>query len=93
MIFLMIQMLYQEMNNRIYCSYEAIRISAAPTIERPSGIYWDSTDAKKLFGARPDDENVLTTLEQKIDILKASNQTAEGYRCVIFGRDPRNICI
>jgi len=72
--------------------YEAIRISAAPTIERPSGIYWDSTDAKKLFGARPDDENVLTTLERKIDILKASNQTAEGYRCVIFGRDPHNIC-
>jgi len=59
---------------------------------RPSGVYWDSTEAKKLFGARPDDENALVTLERKIEKLKAGNQTVEGYRNLIFGRDPGDEC-
>jgi len=59
---------------------ESIAAAAAPaTVLPPSVIYWDSTDARKLFGALPEDENVITTLEQKISKLKASNQTAEGY--------------
>ncbi len=72
---------------------ESIAAAAAPaTVLPPSVIYWDSTDARKLFGALPEDENVITTLEQKISKLKASNQTAEGYQDVIEGRDPQDAC-
>jgi len=74
---------------------EVITVAAhpPPVLHAPSHNYWDSTDAKKLFGANLDDENTLKTLEQKIELLKAGNQTVEGYQSLIDGRDPHDLCM
>jgi len=72
---------------------EAIIVAAATTTSpRPSIIYLESTDARNLFGAYSEDENAQQTLQRKIAKLKAGNQTAEGYRMIVEGRDPHDAC-
>jgi len=67
-------------------------IIVAAIANQPSVLYWNSTDAKNLFGSHPDDENALATLKEKIIKLKANNQMMDGYRDLIIGRDPDNAC-
>jgi len=56
-------------------------------------VYWDSTNAKNLFGAHPDDRNAHVMLKWKIQKLKAgTNQMPEGYRDLIHGNDPNDAC-
>jgi len=57
-----------------------------------SETYWDSSEARKLFGAFDGDQNVLITLDRKIEKLCSVNQTVDGYQSVIHGHDPQNIC-
>ena len=71
--------------------------AAVPTTETvssvlPSVCYWDSKEAKKLFGAQAGDLNVLSTLNRKINKLKACNQSCEGYKGIISGGDPHDAC-
>jgi len=54
--------------------------------------YWDSPESRKLFGASDDDHNTLVTIKHKIEILRSINQKVDGYRMVVEGRDPRDVC-
>ena len=54
--------------------------------------YWESTEAMKLFGARPDDENAYETLLRRMQKLQHVNQCVHGYKTIIEGGDPRNEC-
>jgi len=54
--------------------------------------YWDSMDARNLFGARPQDVNVIATIKRKTDILQIANQQVKGYKLVIEGGDPKDEC-
>jgi len=55
--------------------------------------YWESTEAMKLFGARPDDENAFVTLlQRRMQKLQHVNQYVHGYKTIIEGGDPRNEC-
>jgi len=55
-------------------------------------VYWDSTNAKNLFGAHPDDRNAYVTLKRKIQKLKVGNQTSEGYKDLVHGNNPNDAC-
>jgi len=54
--------------------------------------YWDSSESRRLFGAYEEDQNTLIAINRKIEKLRSVNQTVDGYRNVVEGRDPRNIC-
>jgi len=54
--------------------------------------YWNSTEARHLFGSQTGDKNACLTLNQKIEILKSVNQKVAGYHNVIKGHDPHNVC-
>jgi len=70
----------EEVNQEKNMSEEGdIAITATTSnVSLPSMVYWDSTNAKNLFGAHPEDRNSLVTLEWKIEKLKTSNQMTEG---------------
>jgi hypothetical protein len=56
--------------------------------------YWNSQDASNLFGVkleRPEDD-VRDTLRLRIKQLQSANPDNDGWRNVIEGRDPDNIC-
>jgi len=54
--------------------------------------YWESTEARKLFGARSTDNDVRMTLKRKIQRLKLANARSDGYKFVLQGGDPNNEC-
>jgi len=54
--------------------------------------YWDSSESRRLFGAYNEDENTLIAINHKIEKLRSVNQTVDGYRNVVKGCDPHNIC-
>jgi len=57
-----------------------------------SVTYWESPEARKLFGASDGDKDALVTINRKIEKLRAVNQKLDGYRNVVEGRDPHNKC-
>lgn len=67
-------------------------------INGPRNPFWESTDARKLFGAQKHEdgktwmEDALDGLDRKIEKLQKVNQTQEGWRNVVEGRDPENKC-
>ncbi len=50
-----------------------------------SQSYWDSLEARKLFRAQDEDEDLLVTINQKIEKLQSVNQQMDGYENVIKG--------
>ena len=68
---------------------EVIVVAAATNQVFICVFYLESTDARNLFGAYSDDKNAQQTLQQKIIV---GNQTAEGYRMIVEGRDPHDAC-
>ena len=60
----------------------------------PKMFYWNSPEASKLFGVkleRPEDD-VRDALRIRIKLLQSVNQDQKGWRKVIEGGDPDNIC-
>jgi hypothetical protein len=60
----------------------------------PPGLfsYWESSEARKLFGSRPDDSDAHVTLLRRIQLLQNVNAHVHGYKLVIEGGDPKNEC-
>ncbi|KAG7349743.1 hypothetical protein IV203_012340 [Nitzschia inconspicua] len=56
-----------------------------------SGTFWDSPEAYKLFRPRPSDSNCLSGVERRIKLLQRAQQY-EGWRDLVHGRDPDNVC-
>ena len=55
--------------------------------------FWESSEARKLFGARPMDSDAQVTLKRKIEHLKIINQQKKiGYKLIIDGGDADNEC-
>ena len=56
-------------------------------------IYFESTEAKNLFGVEfNDDDDVIKKIENRIDLLYTANKTSYGWRNVVCGHDPHNTC-
>jgi len=58
-----------------------------------SETYWNSSEARKLFGASDSDQDSLVMLNRKIEKLYSVNQMVDGYQAVIHGHDPQYICM
>ncbi len=56
-----------------------------------SATFWDSPEAHALFKPRPSDSSCLPALERRIKLLQRAQQH-EGWRDLVYGRDPDNIC-
>jgi hypothetical protein len=56
--------------------------------------YWSSQDAHKLFGAKPNSlfDDVRDMIKAWVELLQSVNCTENGWRNVIEGRDPENLC-
>jgi len=54
--------------------------------------FWESPEAAKLFNPSQDDLSAYETVERRIRFLAAVNQQTEGWRFVVDGRDPENLC-
>jgi hypothetical protein len=54
--------------------------------------YWDSPEAVKQFLPTKEDANVLACIERRIQLFAAVVDTLEGWRLVIDGGDPDNLC-
>ncbi|KAG7373561.1 hypothetical protein IV203_034285 [Nitzschia inconspicua] len=62
-----------------------------PRQQSVSGTFWDSPEAYKLFRPRPSDSNCLSAVERRIELLQRAQQF-EGWRDLVHGRDPDNVC-
>ncbi|KAI2491823.1 hypothetical protein MHU86_22729 [Fragilaria crotonensis] len=61
----------------------------------PKMFYWNSQDASNLFGIKlelPAQDDVRKGLMLRIKLLQSVSQDQNGWRNVIEGRDPDNIC-
>ncbi|KAG7347145.1 hypothetical protein IV203_006214 [Nitzschia inconspicua] len=56
-----------------------------------TSTYWDSPEAYKLFKPRQCDSNCLSAVERRIKLLQRAQQF-EGWRDLVHGRDPDNVC-
>jgi hypothetical protein len=54
--------------------------------------YWDSPEALKMFLPKEGDASVLACIERRIQLFSAVVDTLEGWRLVIDGGDPDNLC-
>ena len=55
--------------------------------------FWESSEARKLFGAQPTDLNARITLERKIELLKLCNHHKKtGYKLILDGGDAKDEC-
>jgi hypothetical protein len=54
--------------------------------------YWDSTEASRLFVPAEGDASILACIERRIQLFAAVVDTLEGWRLVIDGGDPDNLC-
>ena len=54
--------------------------------------FWESPEAAKLFRPKDDDNTVEETLTRRIKTLSAAVATSEGWRAVVEGRDPDDVC-
>jgi len=54
--------------------------------------YWENEVAERCFGKKDDDDSVQDAIERRISILRSANETVEGWRHVVVGRDPDNLC-
>jgi hypothetical protein len=63
-----------------------------PAMSVLSQSYWEQTESRILFGAIDDDETVRETLKRHIDKLCLVNASNEGWRTVIIGHDPDDLC-
>jgi hypothetical protein len=54
--------------------------------------YFDSPEAVRLFLPTEDDESVLACIERRIELFEAVGGTVEGWRLVIDGGDPGDLC-
>jgi hypothetical protein len=54
--------------------------------------YFDSPEAVRVFFPTKDDESVLACIERRIKLFVAVGDTAEGWRLVIDGSDPDDLC-
>jgi len=72
---------------------EKVVTTVSPVYPVSSVTYWESPEARKLFGASDGDEDALVTINQKIEKLRAVNQKLDGYCNVVEGRDPHNKCM
>jgi hypothetical protein len=54
--------------------------------------YFEQGEARNLFKPRDEDEDVRATLERRIEALRYVNANVEGWRYVIKGHDPDNLC-
>ncbi|KAG7357902.1 hypothetical protein IV203_014515 [Nitzschia inconspicua] len=61
-----------------------------PRQQSVSGTYWDSPE-DKLFKPRQCDSNCLSAVERRIELLQRAQQF-EGWRDLVHGRDPDNVC-
>ncbi|KAG7358254.1 hypothetical protein IV203_014841 [Nitzschia inconspicua] len=62
-----------------------------PRQQSASGTFWDSPETYKLFRPRPSDSNCLSAVERRIKLLQRAQQF-EGWRDLVHGRDPDNVC-
>ncbi|KAG7347878.1 hypothetical protein IV203_016583 [Nitzschia inconspicua] len=62
-----------------------------PRQQSVCGTYWDSPEAYKLFRPRQCDSNCLSAVERRIKLLQRAQQF-EGWRDLVHGRDPDNVC-
>ncbi|KAG7338799.1 hypothetical protein IV203_028335 [Nitzschia inconspicua] len=62
-----------------------------PRQQSVSGTYWDSPEAYKLFKPRQCGSNCLSAVERRIKLLQRAQQF-EGWRDLVHGRDPDNVC-
>ncbi len=69
---------------------EEAKVSAAYPVSLVT--YWESPEARKLFGALDGDQDGLVAINQKIEKLHSVSQKVDGYHNVIEGRDPCNTC-
>jgi len=54
--------------------------------------FWESPEAIKLFNPTEQDLTVHETMERRVKFLAAANQQTDGWRHVVDGRDPDNLC-
>jgi hypothetical protein len=55
-------------------------------------LYWENEVAERCFGKKDDDDSVQDAIERRISILRSANETVAGWRHVVVGRDPDNLC-
>jgi hypothetical protein len=54
--------------------------------------YWDSPEASIQFIPREEDASVLECIERRILLLSKANASPEGFRLVVDGGDPDDLC-
>ena len=54
--------------------------------------YWESPEAIKLFGSNEASEDAKDTLQRRVKQLQSVNETEDGWRNAVDGRDPDNLC-
>jgi hypothetical protein len=81
---------------RVEALTETEAVIETETVIAPVSIlnqsYWDSPEAQRLFCPKETDKSVLETLQRRIKLLEGVNSHLEGWRDVIKGRDPDDIC-
>lgn len=54
--------------------------------------YWESSEARKLFGSKLEDVDTRETLLRKIERLATANEETDGHKELIEGGDKKNEC-
>ena len=67
------------------------RTEAATEAATEATTYWKSPEAMKLFCDPTNDINAKATLQLHTAKLQKVNETEEGWRSVVQGRDPNNL--
>ncbi|KAI2492108.1 hypothetical protein MHU86_919 [Fragilaria crotonensis] len=78
---------------------DAIVVDESVHFQADRFSYWDSREAYNLFGGQNarafgevEGHNTKDTLEHHIKILKSVSEDQNGWRNVVEGRDPDNLC-
>ena len=82
-------------NNKRQKTVKSPKTAAAKARQLPlqtTNHFWQSTDAANLFRPLETDANVKDTLQRRIERLLSVQETEEGWRNVVQGRDPKNLC-
>jgi hypothetical protein len=67
---------------------------AAPVTENkpPQTTYWQSREAANIFNPLDTDGDAKDTIQRRVKMLQSVNETENGWRNVVDGRDPKNFC-
>ena len=69
---------------------DASRGTIRPQLPPGYNIWWESTEAFKLFNASKEKETTVDRLQDLIAVLEKSNSTAVAYKKIVEGLDAEN---